>query len=342
MQKSVSPWQKVDTDEVSHHVACRIRDLTVTYQTEAGEFPAVSHINLDILSGRITAIIGESGSGKSTLGLTLLNGISAPGRIVSGSVSYADHGKNALALKGRALRNLRGAYVGTVFQASQNTMNPVNRVRQQIVDLARSHGRDARGLLKEAETLARTMAMNPQRVLNAYPHQLSGGMRQRIGLIMALVLQPQILLLDEPTTALDLLTQSRVLEIIKVVQQQRQLTTVLITHDIGVVAEVADQVAVMYAGSIVEQGPTRVVLGHPRHPYTHALARSMPRLTGDLRRIRPLHGSPPDLTMIPSEGCVFRDRCRYRLDRCERERPPLEDVGGDQRRACYWEGALDD
>lgn len=319
---------------------CSVRDLTVTYRMEGGEFPALQDVSLDIPSNEITAVIGESGSGKSTLGLALLNGITYPGRITSGTVSYAQYG-DIVRMKEKELRKLRGPFVGTVFQASQNAMNPLSRVAQQIVDLGKSHGyRNPRSLLVEAHALAKKMSMNADRVLTAFPHQLSGGMRQRVGLILALILHPQVLLLDEPTTALDLLTQSTVLEIVKAVHRERRLTTILITHDMGVVGEVSDRVVVMYAGCVVEQGPTEEVMRRPRHPYTKALTGAIPRLTGSREKARALKGAPPDLTNIPREGCVFRDRCEFRMDVCESTRPLLkrrEDLSESHWTACHLE-----
>lgn len=308
-------------------VLCTVRDLTVTYRMEGGEFPALQGVSLDIPSNEITAVIGESGSGKSTLGLALLNGVSYPGQITSGTVSYAQYG-DVVRMKEKELRKLRGPFVGTVFQASQNAMNPLSRVAQQIVDLGKSHGyRNPRSLLVEAHALAKKMSMNADRVLTAFPHQLSGGMRQRVGLILALILHPQVLLLDEPTTALDLLTQSTVLEIVKAVHRERHLTTILITHDMGVVGEVSDRVVVMYAGCVVEQGPTEEVMRRPRHPYTKALTGAIPRLTGSREKARALKGSPPDLTNIPRVGCVFRDRCEFRMEVCDTIRPSLKTRG---------------
>ena len=332
----------VDIAGQDAQMACQIRDLTVTFTMDSGEFPALNHVCLDIIKNKITAIVGESGSGKSTLGLTLLNGVVFPGKVTGGTVEFAEHG-NVLKLRGKALRHLRGPVVGTVFQASQNAMNPLARVGKQILDLGRSHHyKDPRQLLHEAEDLARRMAMDPSRVLTAYPHQLSGGMRQRMGIIMALALKPQVLLLDEPTTALDLLTQSAVLEIIRSIHRERHLTTILITHDIGVVAEVSDNIVVMYAGRVVEQGPTRDTLRDPRHPYTRAILRAIPRLTGDLNRARPLEGSPPDLTQIPTTGCVFRSRCSYRTPRCDVETPLLESVVPGHLVACHQEDQIHD
>ena len=323
-------------------VECQIRDLTVIFTTDSGDFPALNHVNLDIIKNKITAIVGESGSGKSTLGLAILNGVAFPGKVTEGSVEFAEHG-NVLKLRGKALRHFRGPVVGTVFQASQNAMNPLARVGKQILDLGRSHHyKDPRKLLHEAENLARRMAMDPSRVLTAYPHQLSGGMRQRMGIIMALVLKPRVLLLDEPTTALDLLTQSAVLEIIRSIHRERHLTTILITHDMGVVAEISDNIVVMYAGRVVEQGSTRDTLRDPRHPYTRAILRAIPRLTGDLNRTRPLEGSPPDLTQIPTTGCVFRSRCSYRTPQCDVETPLLESVVPGHLVACHQEDQIHD
>lgn len=326
----------------SSHIVCSVRNLTVTYQTDAGDFPALHNVNLDIQQNQITAVIGESGSGKSTLALAMLNGIALPGRVTGGTISLSQHG-DVLALRGKALRRLRGPIVGTVFQASQNAMNPLRRIGKQILDLGRSHGyKDPRILLREAQLLAKKMSMDPDRVLTAYPHQLSGGMRQRLGIIMALVLHPEILLLDEPTTALDLLTQSAVLQIIQSIHRERQLTTLLITHDMGVVAEVADTVVVLYAGRVMEEGRTAAVLRHPGHPYTRALIKAIPRLTGSLDQARPLEGSPPDLTMIPRQGCVFRQRCRYRMALCDTESPSLKQLEDGHLTACHWEGQSDD
>lgn len=324
---------------------CSVRNLTVTYRTEAGEFPALQDVNLDIPAEEITAVIGESGSGKSTLGLALLNGITYPGRIAAGTVSYAQHG-NIVGMKEKELRKLRGPFVGSVFQASQNAMNPLSRVARQIIDLGKSHGyRNTRGLLAEAHALANKMSMNADRVLTAYPHQLSGGMRQRVGLILALILHPRILLLDEPTTALDLLTQSTVLEIVKTVHRERRLTTILITHDMGVVGEVSDRVVVLYAGCVVEQGPTAEVMRRPRHPYTKALTGAIPRLTGSREMARALKGLPPDLTNIPREGCVFRDRCEFRMEICDTSRPlpkkRREDLDDRHWTACHLEDSDD-
>jgi peptide/nickel transport system ATP-binding protein len=313
----------------------RVKNLTVSYATEQGYRAALRDVTLDFPAGAVTGIIGESGSGKSTLAMALLNGVPSPGRIDQGSVEIDGLG-DMVKLKGEALRRVRGKEIGYVFQAAQNSLNPLKRVGAQILDLGRSHGmRDAHALLQEARTLCRYMGLDADRVLAAYQHELSGGMRQRVGIVFALVLQARVVILDEPTTALDMLSQSQVLKIMREIHESRGLTTILVTHDIGVVAEMADRVAVMYAGQVVEQGPIEDVLRHPHHPYTRALIQAIPRVTGDVSLARALPGSPPSLLTIPETGCVFRDRCPVRRSICDTERPPMRamEVGRDV--ACW-------
>jgi peptide/nickel transport system ATP-binding protein len=313
----------------------RVEHLTVSYATDAGYRAAVRDVTLDFRAGAITGLIGESGSGKSTLAMALLNGVPAPGRIDHGRIEIDGIG-DIVSLRGEALRRVRGRQIGYVFQAAQNSLNPLKRVGSQILDLGRSHGiRDGRALLRDAAELCRFLGLDPDRVLTAYQHELSGGMRQRVNIVFALVLKASILVLDEPTTALDMLSQSQVLKILRDIHEARGLTTILVTHDIGVVAELADRVAVMYAGHVVEQGPVAEVLSRPHHPYTRALIHAIPRVTGDITRARALPGSPPSLLTIPEVGCVFRDRCPLKMPRCETERPPSRAMGRDRAVACF-------
>ncbi|MGJ6966653.1 ABC transporter ATP-binding protein [Streptosporangium sp. G11] len=305
----------------------RVNDLSVVYRTSAGELPAVSGIDLELVPGTITGVVGESGSGKSTLALSLLNAVQPPGRIRSGSVEIDGLG-NVIELRGDDLRRARGRHIGYVFQAAQNSLNPLKTVGKQLLDLGRSHDiRDLRGLVKDAKDLLGRMGMDGARVLDSHQHELSGGMRQRVGIMLALVLNAHLVVLDEPTTALDMITQATILRIIKEVHEERGLTTLVITHDLGVVAEVADRLAVMYGGRVVEQGPTTEVLGAPRHPYTQGLIRAIPRLVGDIGEARALPGRPPTLGTVPSRGCVFRERCELRMDVCETEEPPAVSRG---------------
>ncbi len=299
-----------------------VDNLTVAYRTPAGELPAVADVALDLPAGSITGLVGESGSGKSTLALSLLGAVQTPGRIVAGSVTVDGLG-DVLSLDRGALRRARGAAIGYVFQAAQNSLNPLKTVGGQLLDLGRSHRvPDLRGLVRQAKDLLARMGLDAERVLDSYQHELSGGMRQRVGIMLALVLNAHLVILDEPTTALDMITQATILRIIREVHAERGLTTLIVTHDVGVVAEVADRVAVMYGGRVVEQGPTREVLADPRHPYTRGLIGAIPRLTGDPDLARPLPGRPPTLATVPRTGCVFRDRCALRHDPCEDVDPP--------------------
>lgn len=312
----------------------RIDGLTVVYKTPAGELPAVRNVSMELPAGTITGIVGESGSGKSTLAFSLLNAVQPPGRISAGSVDIDDLG-NVVEFEGERLRKARGAHIGYVFQAAQNSLNPLKTVGKQLLDLGRSHGvEDLRGLVREAKELLGRMGLDGARVLDSHQHELSGGMRQRVGIMLALVLNAHLVVLDEPTTALDMITQSTILRIIREVHAERGLTTMVITHDIGVVAEVADRLAVMYGGRIVEQGPTRKLLADPQHPYTRGLIRAIPRLTGDIDEAQALPGRPPTLATVPKEGCVFRERCPLRMDVCDTVDPEAL-AHGDRIIACH-------
>jgi peptide/nickel transport system ATP-binding protein len=314
--------------------AVTIEGLTVVYRTTAGELPAVSNVDLDLPAGSITGLVGESGSGKSTLALSLLNAVQPPGRIADGSVTIGGLG-NVVDLEGDTLRRARGKEIGYVFQAAQNSLNPLKTIGKQVLDLGKSHGaNDKRTLIAEAKHLLGRMGLDGARVLDSYQHELSGGMKQRVGIMFALVLNAHVVVLDEPTTALDMITQANILEIVRDIHTERGLTTLMITHDMGVVAEVADYLAVMYGGRIVEQGQVRSVLGNPRHPYTSALTKAVPKLTGDIAEARALPGRPPTLMTLPTEGCVFRDRCPLRMDVCDTVDPEVR-LHGDQLVACH-------
>ncbi|MFG1875015.1 ABC transporter ATP-binding protein [Sphaerisporangium sp. NPDC049003] len=295
----------------------RVRDLTVVYKTPLGELPALGGVSLTIEPGTITGIVGESGSGKSTLALSLLNAVQSPGRVRSGSVEIDGLG-DVLELAGNDLREARGRHLGYVFQAAQNSLNPLKTVGKQLLDLGRSHGvEDQRALVRDAKELLERMGLDGARVLDSHQHELSGGMRQRVGIMLALVLNAQLVILDEPTTALDMITQATILRIVREVHKERGLTTLLVTHDIGVAAEVTDHLAVMYGGRVVEHGPTMQVLGAPSHPYTKGLIRAIPRLSGDTDEAQALPGRPPTLGTLPTRGCVFRERCPLRMNICE-------------------------
>jgi peptide/nickel transport system ATP-binding protein len=318
-----------------------VRDLTIVYRTPAGELPAVSSVDLDLPAGTITGLVGESGSGKSTLALALLGAVQTPGRIAAGSIDVDGLG-NLVELPPGRLRAARGGEIGYVFQAAQNSLNPLKTVGKQLLDLGRSHGvKDRAALVRSARELLARMGLDGARVLDSYQHELSGGMRQRVGIMFALVLNAHVLVLDEPTTALDMISQANVLKIVRAVHAERGLTTLVVTHDIGVVAEVADRIAVMYGGVLVEQGATADVLREPEHPYTRGLINAIPRVSGDPSVARPLPGRPPTLGTIPTRGCVFRERCAVyaerKLPECVTEKPPTRPVtdGSGRLVACH-------
>ncbi|HET6213831.1 MAG TPA: ABC transporter ATP-binding protein [Micromonosporaceae bacterium] len=313
----------------------RVDGLTVAYRTDAGELPAVADVSLELPAGTITGLVGESGSGKSTLALALLGAVQHPGRVTAGSITIDGVG-DVTKLDRAALRKARGKHIGYVFQAAQNSLNPLKTVGKQLLDLGRSHAvGDLRGLLRDARGLLDRMGLDAERVLDAYQHELSGGMRQRVGIMFALVLNAHLVVLDEPTTALDMITQANILQIVRDVHTALGLTTLVVTHDVGVVAEVAQRLAVMYGGRIVEFGPTAEVLAQPRHPYTRGLVNAIPRLTGDVDEAQPLPGRPPTLGTIPAVGCVFRERCPLRMSVCETVAPPPVTSADGRTVACH-------
>jgi len=303
--------------------AVHISNLRIEYNG----LPALADVTMELAPGTITGLVGESGSGKSTLALSLLGAVQKPGKIAGGSIEIDGVG-DVTRLNRRELRRARGAEIGYVFQAAQNSLNPLKPIGKQLLDLGKAHDvKDVAALVKEAQRLLNRMGLNADRVLDSYQHELSGGMRQRVGIMLALVLNAHLVVLDEPTTALDMITQANILQIIREVHADRGLTTLVVTHDVGVVAEVADQLAVMYGGRVVEQGPTTEVLAAPRHPYTRGLITAIPRLTGDIDEAKALPGRPPTLGTVPKQGCVFRERCPLRMPVCETE-PPRVVVGG--------------
>ncbi|MHB8293307.1 MAG: ABC transporter ATP-binding protein [Acidimicrobiales bacterium] len=300
-----------------------VRGLSVVYKVGGVEREAVSDADLDLVPGQITGLVGESGSGKSTLALGMMNAVQPPGRVSSGQVLLEGVG-DILSLGRKDLRRVRGPLLGYVFQASQNSLNPLKKVGAQLLDLAKSHGvTEPRAVLSEARDLCSLMGMDAGRVLSSYQHELSGGMRQRVGIVFALVLSPRALVLDEPTTALDMLSQAAVLEIVRRIHSERQLATLIITHDIAVVADMADRLVVMYGGRVVEEGPTAEVLRSSAHPYTRALIRAIPRVSGATDAARALPGRPPELTAGVVPGCVFRDRCDVAVEVCGTLMPSL-------------------
>ncbi len=310
-----------------------VRDLSVSFRTEQGLVRAVDGISFRIAPREIVGVVGESGSGKTVSLLSVVGLINDPNAVIEGSILYK--GRELLGLPERELRRVRGREIAVIFQDPMTALTPVYTIGWQIAEQIREHdGLSARGARARAIGLLRAVGIpNPELSVDRYPHQLSGGMRQRAVIAMALSCNPSLLIADEPTTALDVTVQAQILELLRRLRGEFQSSIVLVTHDLGVVAEIADRVLVMYAGRIVEQGSTRDLFTDPWHPYSWGLHDSIPPLEGPRpRRLRSIAGSPPSLLNLPP-GCAFAPRCRFRFARCA-ERPPLFGEGA-HRAACF-------
>jgi peptide/nickel transport system ATP-binding protein len=322
-----------------------VEDLWVEYRTQAGAMQAVRGVTFDVRAGESIALIGESGSGKSTLGLALLGLLVRSAHVARGSARFRTKDGDTLnlfALSNDQMRRFRWQECAMVFQSALNALNPVLRVADHFQDTARAHGeRDTARTRERAAELLRMVQLDPERVLPAFPHELSGGMRQRVSIALGLLLEPQLLILDEPTTALDILTQRMIIDVIRSLRQRLQFTMLFISHDLSLAAELADRVATMYAGQIVEIGPVRDVFYAPKHPYTVGLLNAVPPIAGDkFTQLTSIPGSPPNLLDIPA-GCPFHPRCPYATEICAREMPPLERVGEDHYAACFHKDQVD-
>jgi peptide/nickel transport system ATP-binding protein len=312
-----------------------VADLRVSFPGAGhSRFYPVDGVSFSLERGEMLALVGESGCGKSLTSLALLQLIPPPGRIESGSVIRLGD-TDVLALKGEALRRIRGRRIGMIFQDPMTSLNPVFTVEAQIIEGILAHFK-----ISKAEARARTLQLlrevgipDPVERLKAYPHQLSGGMRQRVMIAIALAAEPEILVADEPTTALDVTVQAQILEVLDSLRARRGMAVLLITHDLGIVAGRADRVAVMYAGQIVEEASTPRLFANPSHPYTQGLFASVPRITGPLRRLNPIRGSVPSPAAWPT-GCRFRPRCPQAFDKSELE-PPLIPVEPEHRMRCW-------
>jgi oligopeptide/dipeptide ABC transporter ATP-binding protein len=319
----------------------RIEGLTVDFTTEDGLVHAVSDVSLSVRRGEIVALVGESGSGKSVTAMSVLGLVhEPPARTRSGSVLF--RGEQLRGMDARALRRIRGGPVGMVFQDPMTTLNPVMTIGAQIVEAIRLHHSDLRkraARRRALDLLTLVGVPNPEVRLRQYPHEYSGGMRQRAMIAMAIANEPELLIADEPTTALDVTIQAQVLGLLKKAQAETKAATILITHDIGIVAELADRVVVMYAGRVVESASVFELFAGPRHPYTLGLLASLPRIDADEEALRPIPGSPPDM-IAPPAGCAFHPRCPLARERCRTERPELIDLGGGRQSACHFHAEL--
>jgi oligopeptide/dipeptide ABC transporter ATP-binding protein len=315
-------------------------DLRTHFATDDGEFPAVDGVSFSVDAGRTLAIVGESGCGKSVTSLSIMGLVpSPPGRIRGGSIRF--EGKELVGAPARELQDLRGNGMAMIFQEPMSSLNPVFTIGEQIVEGLLRHRSISRAEAVEQamNALRKVRIPAPEQRFHDYPHKLSGGMRQRAMIAMALACEPRLLIADEPTTALDVTIQAQILELIRTLQSETGTAVILITHDLGVVAEVADDVVVMYAGRVVERAPVQELFDHPQHPYTVGLLGSIPRLDVERARLASIEGQVPSPLRRPA-GCKFADRCPFAVAICREQDPPLRDVGGQHQSAC-WRAPLD-
>jgi len=316
----------------------KVDDLHTVFHTPIGTVRAVNGVSFTLEAGRTLGLVGESGCGKSVMALSLLGLVEPPGRITRGRVRL--NGRNLLDLNNEQLRRIRGAEMAMVFQDPMTSLNPVLTVGRQVSETIVSHQNLSRleARDKTLALLARVGLPNPAKIYSRFPFQLSGGQRQRVLIAMALALKPKVLIADEPTTALDVTVQAQILDELNRLKSELHTAIVLISHDLGIVAGMADEVAVMYAGSIVEQAPAMEIFESPGHPYTCALLHSIPRL-GGADKLNPVPGQPPDLLELPG-CCAFAPRCPGADRRCRREKPGLRPLCSGRLVACHYPAAL--
>jgi oligopeptide/dipeptide ABC transporter ATP-binding protein len=314
-----------------------VKDLRVRFATDDGVVDAVDGVSFDLAPGEVLAVVGESGSGKSVTAQTVIGLTRSSNAVIEGSVDFG--GRELTTLTDDELRDVRGERISMIFQDPMSSLNPVYRVGDQIAEMLRAHRDMSRSAARDrsVELLGMVGIPNPAQRARSYPHEFSGGMRQRVMIAMALALEPEILIADEPTTALDVTVQAQILTLIDKLNRERNLAVVLITHDLGVVAEIADRVVVMYAGQIVEDGTLDDIFYDPQHPYTAGLLGSLPRLDEDRHaRLRQITGAPPSL-LDPPSGCRFAPRCPHVFAKCT-EPPTLESrVGAGHLDRCWLE-----
>ena len=310
-----------------------LRHVDVEYATRAGAVRAVDDVSLDIRRGEILGLVGESGCGKSTLGKAMLRMITTPGRIAGGQLLF--DGVDLMELNRRQMRELRGARLSMVFQDPMTSLNPIERIITQLTETIQTHKPevDDEEARERASELVHRLGIRTERI-DDYPHQFSGGMRQRIMISLALALKADLVIADEPTTALDVIVEAQFLDLLKELRDEFNLTIVLITHNIGAVAEIADRVAVMYAGKLVEVADAVELFGNTKHPYSRGLLKSVPNIDVEEAELYKMAGAPPSL-VNPPQGCRFNPRCPDVMDICRVEEPPFEDVAADHSAACW-------
>ena len=312
-----------------------VKDLRTSFFTPAGEVKAVNGVSFNLDHGKVLGIVGESGSGKSVTAYSILQILTHPGRIVGGSIRF--NGQELVGLSDNEMRKIRGNKISIIFQDPMTSLNPVYTVGNQLMEAIRIHtGRNREQAKTRAKEMLTLVGINePEKRLKQYPYELSGGMRQRVMIAMALACEPDILIADEPTTALDVTIQAQILELMQDLQKKLGMAIIMITHDLGVIADMCDEVVVMYAGSICERGTADAIFYRPRHEYTKGLLRSIPNIdSDDKERLIPISGTPIDLLCMPS-GCPFAPRCERAMKQCLTARAPEVFVGKDHISACW-------
>lgn len=318
----------------------QVNHLAAAFDTEAGRVRAVDDVSFQVHRGKTLGIVGESGCGKSVTALSIMRLLPQPaGKIINGQILY--RGTDIVLMTPEAMRTLRGRHISMIFQEPMTALNPVQRIGRQIGEVFQLHDstlNEAQVRDKSIEMLAKVGIPDPERRMQEYSHQISGGMRQRVMIAMALAVQPDILIADEPTTALDVTIQAQILDLMKQLQQENGMAMIFITHDLGVIADICDDVVVMYAGTVVESAPVNELFQNPRHPYTRGLLESIPRLETPRKILLPIiHGMVPALNDLPP-GCRFQNRCSMAIPICKSSPPALTSVGNQHEARCYLQG----
>lgn len=327
---------------ISPETVLRVDELSIVYRTERGDVRATNDVSFELKRGEAMALIGESGSGKTTISLALIRKLPKNAVITSGQILYQRENnlQDVLGLSRRQLRSFRWNDCAMVFQGAQNAFNPVLKIRKQFEDTARAHGwTDKEAIKKRALSLLELVRLDPERVYESFPHELSGGMKQRTLLALGVLLNPQVVILDEPTTALDILTQRAIIDVLNDMQRQLQFSIIFISHDLSLAAEMADTVATVYAGEIVEIGGVDEIFYRSLHPYTYGLLTSVPTLEHAQDVLQSIPGSPPNLIAPPS-GCKFHPRCSFASEQCQLESPLLQMDVGSHLAACWHKDRL--
>jgi len=310
-----------------------VKNLKTYFYTTKGVVKAVDGVSFKLNKGEVLGIAGESGCGKSTTAYSLIRLVPPPGKIVDGELIF--EGRDILKLSEEDFRKqIRWKKISMVFQGAMNALNPVYTVGDQIAEVLMLHKHMTKEeAMKEVYKLLEMVGIDPKRA-KSYPHELSGGMKQRVVIAMALALRPPLVIADEPTTALDVVVQAQIMNLLKRLQREHQMSIILITHDLSLIAEMAEKVAIMYAGKIVEYGTAEQVFLNPQHPYTRGLLASIPRLTGDIHKLEFIPGVPPDLSN-PPPGCRFAPRCKFKFEPCDKEEPPVIEVEPGHYVSCW-------